>query len=76
MSEAPILIRTARDADGIREEIEALHDGFYPEGRIDWDDFLYRLENQGFEFSDADDCLANDPAIKRVKQIVRELRRG
>ncbi len=51
-------------------------EGWYPKGTpIDWDDLLYRLEGWGYEFSDADDCLVNDPAIKQIKKMVREMRK-
>lgn len=65
-------IRTAADADSIRDEIETVYDGWYAsEARIDWDAFLDRLE------SHADADLGTDmlsPGISRIKRIVRELR--
>lgn len=64
-------IRTAEDADGIREEIESVHDGQYSEGRIDWEDFIDRLEGHGLDLGESMDS----PAIQRIKAIVREMRR-
>ena len=65
-------IRTAQDADAIRREVEDLHDGFYADAdRIDWHDFLDRLERE----HDLD--LGPDmdsPAVRRVRAIVREAR--
>jgi hypothetical protein len=57
--------------DHLREVIESVVDGWYPEGRIDWDDFLYRVEKM------ADVDLPTDmlsPAIKAIKNYVRQYR--
>jgi len=66
-----IEIRTAEDADSIREDIESVHDGWYSEGPIDWDDFLWRLEGAMYDLGES----MSSPAIRRIKAIVRELRR-
>jgi hypothetical protein len=65
-------IRTAADADAIREDIEAIFDGWFAdEERIDWENFLDRVENLDYDLGN--DTLS--PAIKRIKAIVRELRK-
>lgn len=63
-------IRTREDADSIRSDIEEVHDGWYPKGRVDWEDFLDRLERRGYDLGES----MLSPAIKRIKAIVRELR--
>jgi hypothetical protein len=46
-------IRTAADADAIRTEIATVFDGWFAnEERIDWDEFLDRLERWGFDLGD------------------------
>lgn len=66
-------IRTAADADSIREKVESIFDGWYADSaRIDWDDFINRVEKSG-DFDLGDDM--GSPAIKRIKAIVRELRK-
>lgn len=73
----PRVIRTKEDAQAIESDLEALVEGWYPAGtRIDWDDLLYRLEGWGYTLSDADDCMVNDPAIKQIKRMVREMRKA
>lgn len=50
---------------------EMVYDGWYSDSRIDWDDFLYRVESM----ADAD--LGNDmlsPEIKRIKSHIRSYR--
>ena len=64
-------IRTAEDADAIREDIESVYDGWFAEGAIDWEDFLDRLEGSTYDLGESLDS----PAIPRIKAIVRELRR-
>lgn len=67
----PKPIRTAADADSIREDIEQVFDGWYADAdRIDWHDFIDRLE--GHDNDLGSDMLS--PAIKRIKAIVKELR--
>jgi hypothetical protein len=54
------------------EQAEQVHDGWYSEGRIDWQDFLDRLELA----SDRD--LGNDldsPLIRKIKKHIREYRK-
>lgn len=66
-------IKTAKDADEIREDVENVFDGWYADSyRIDWDDFLYRLEKRGYDLGES----MLSPAISRIKAIVRELRRS
>ncbi len=70
-------VRTAEDADAIRELIETVHDGWFSEGRIDWHDFLDRLDGSFSPRGRVD--LGDDmesPAVRRIQAIVRELRRG
>ena len=64
-------IRTKQDADAIVEDIEAVYDGWYAEAsRIDWEDFLDRLEARGHDLGS--DMLS--PAVLRIKAIVKGLR--
>lgn len=64
-------IRTAADADSIREAIESVYEGWYSEGAIDWSDFLDRVENYGYDLGDS----MRSEAISRIKAIVRQMRR-
>jgi hypothetical protein len=65
-------IQTAADANQIRPEIESVYDGWFADvRRIDWEEFLDRLE----EFVDIDmGGSMTTPAVARIKQIVSELR--
>lgn len=63
-------IITAVDADAIREDIEAVVEGWYPTGRIDWEDLLDRIEDRGYDLG----TDLTSPAIKRIKAIVKEIR--
>lgn len=65
-------IRTAADADQIYESVESVYDGWYAgASRIDWEDFVDRLEGHGWDLGD--DMLSE--AIKRIREIVRDLRK-
>lgn len=65
-------IRTAHDADLIREDIESIHDAFFvTRNKVDWENFLDRLEERGYDMGDSFET----PAVRRIKEIVRELRR-
>jgi hypothetical protein len=67
-------IRTAEDADSIREVIEGVFDGWYADSeRIDWTEFLERVEGRSFTYDLGDQ--ADSPAIRRIKAIVKELRK-
>lgn len=50
---------------------ESIYDGWYADQRIDWEDFLDRLEAQGFDIGD--DLLS--PKVKRIKAHVRRYAR-
>jgi hypothetical protein len=64
-------IRTAVDADSVRDQIEMVYDGWYADTpRIDWEDFLDRLERYDLDLGDS----MESAAIRRIKSIVRELR--
>lgn len=68
-------IKTAADADSIRDQIAEVLDDWYPDHeRIDWDDFYDRLEGGVSGLYDLGEDLRS-PAIKRIHVIVRELRR-
>lgn len=68
----PRLILTRADADSIRKEIESVYDGWFADSyRIDWEDFLDRLDS--FPHIDMGSNLES-PAIRRIKAIVAELR--
>lgn len=64
-------IATKADADSIRDSIEHVYDGWYASApRVDWEDFIDRLETYGYDLGESLDS----PAIRRIKAIVRELR--
>lgn len=69
-------IRTVEDADSIRPQVAEVFDGWFsdvldePAARIDWEEFLDRLERYDLDLGDKLDT----PAIRRIKKIVRELR--
>lgn len=66
------MIVTRQDANSIREDIEAVYDGWFAdEASIDWEYFLDRLEGRGYDLGGS----MTTPAIYRIKQIVRELRK-
>ena len=53
-------------------EVEAVHDGWYATGRIDWEDFLDRVEQR----TDYDlGSSLDSPLIRRIKAHVRAYRR-
>lgn len=65
-------IRTAADADVIRDDIEQVYDGWYAQAsRVDWVDFLDRLEGMGHDLGDS----MVSPAVNRIKRIVSDLRK-
>lgn len=56
----------------LMEAAESIHDGWYPSGRIDWEDFLDRLEQQtDFDLGNSLDS----PLIRRIKAHVRAYRK-
>lgn len=70
-----------RTADHVDDEIIGLAhgivDGWYTEGRIDWDDFLDRLDGSQLEDGSIVD-LGNDmgsPAIRKIQTEVRAYRK-
>ena len=66
-----MIVRTASDADSIQDDIETVFDGWYADAlRVDWVDFLDRLECYGHDLGES----MNSPAIRRIKAIVKELR--
>lgn len=59
------------DEPALTEAAESIVDGWYAEGRIDWTDFLERLEAT----ADVDlGCDADSPMIRRIKKHVRDYR--
>lgn len=65
------VITSKEDADSIREDVESVYDGWYAgASRIDWEDFLGRLERRGYDLGDS----WTSPAIRRIRAIVAELR--
>jgi hypothetical protein len=65
------ILETAEEADALTSEIESIVEGWYPEGRIDWDDFLDRLDR----YLPDHVCCSEDwesPFSKRVKRIARK----
>lgn len=72
------ILTTKEDVDALQEEIEDLMEGSawrYGNGRVDWEDFLWRVEDS-LDVDLGSDL--NSPMIKRVKaiglQVMRELR--
>jgi len=64
-------IHTREDADAIRADIEAVFGAWFASAdEIEWEDFWDRLERYGFDLGDT----LNTPAMRRIRQIVRELR--
>lgn len=67
-----VMITTREDARSIEEDVESVVEGWYPAGtRIDWEDFLWRLEKRGMDLGDSMDS----PAIREIKKMVREMRK-
>ena len=65
-------IRTAADADGIYESVESVYDGWFARSsQIDWEDFLDRLEDHGYDLGDD----MGSAAVGHIKAIVRDLRK-
>ncbi len=68
-------IKTAADADGIRDQIAEVLDDWYPDHEhIEWEDFYDKLEGGVGGLYDLGEDLRS-PALKRIQEIVRELRR-
>lgn len=60
----------------ILDAVESIHDGWYPEGRIDWEDFLDRLDGIPLEDGSTLDLGDNmlSEAIVAIKNHVRNHR--
>lgn len=56
----------------LREVVEAVLDGWYADGPIDWEDFYDRCERFGVDVGDQLD----GPTPRRIRAMVRELRRA
>lgn len=71
-------IRSREDADSIYVHIESVYDGwFFNESQFDWAHFIDMLEDRSDEsgrYYDLGEDMES-PAIKRIREIVRELRR-
>ena len=50
---------------------ESVYDGWYVDSRIDWDDFIDRLEAQGFDMGDS----MLGPQVKAVQKHIRAYRK-
>ncbi|MFI5877541.1 hypothetical protein ACIBAH_34930 [Streptomyces sp. NPDC051445] len=61
---------TADISSELLEDLYAVVDGWYAEGRIDWDDFFYRLEKRGYSLPDQ----LSDPVLTRLQREVRKYR--
>lgn len=70
------------EADDVTEDVlesaEKVYDGWFADAdRIDWDDFISRLENRGLEDGtelDLGDSMLT-PAIEKIKRHIRTYRR-
>jgi predicted SpoU family rRNA methylase len=68
-----VQITTREDARGIESDVEAVVEGWYPPGtRVDWQDFLDRLEKRGMDLGDS----MSSPAIEEIKKMVRNMRKA
>jgi hypothetical protein len=75
------MIRRVRGVEDVTVEIltmaEQIHDGWYPTGRVDWEDFLDRLD--GAELDDGSTLDLGDsmlsPAVVVLKKYVLAHRR-
>lgn len=68
-----VQITTREDARAIESDVEAIVEGWYPPGtRMDWEDFLERLEKRGMDLGDSMDS----PAIRQIKKMAREMRKA
>lgn len=65
-------IRTREQADAISAEIEDHAEGWVTDARVDWDDYLDRVERD-LRLDLGEDL--DSPAIKRVLAIARRVRR-
>lgn len=64
-------ITTREDARAIEGDVEAIVEGWYPPGtRMNWGDFLDRLETRGMDLGDSMDS----PAIRQIKKMARKMR--
>lgn len=53
-------------------DAEEIYSGWYEDTRIDWDDFLYRLESRtGIDLG----TEATSPAIRRIQSHIRAFRK-
>jgi hypothetical protein len=69
-------IRTADDANAIREAIESVFEGWFADTQgTDWEDFLDRMDGMVFygKMIDMGD-RTDSPAIRQIKRIVKQLR--
>lgn len=60
------------DIEYVKRTAEDIYDGWYSDQRIDWEDFLYRVE----KYADVD--LGEDmdsPLIKSIKKHIREYKK-
>ena len=68
-------LRTAADADRIRDHIEGIFDGWFADVERmtadHWENLYDRIEDRGFDLG----TDLGSPVIKRIKSIVRELRK-
>jgi hypothetical protein len=71
-------VRTAEDVtDEVLELVKGIVEGWYDEGRIDWEDVFERLEykrtlDDGRGIDLGEDL--NSPAIKKIKSEIRKWR--
>lgn len=73
---------TITDRDDVTAEVlevvEDIHDGWYSEGRIDWEDFLERVDGTPLDEHDGREIdLGGDPdspAIRAIKRHIRNIR--
>lgn len=55
----------------VRDAIDSVVEGWYPLGRVDWEDLLWRVESHA-DYDFGNDMLSDE--IKSVKKYVKRVR--
>ncbi len=72
-SAQPEIAKDAMTEAELLKAAEEIYGGWYADSRIDWEDFLYRLEKQTeYELGNSMDS----PLIRRIKAHIREYRKS
>lgn len=78
MSEYIEILKREDVTDEVLAVVEHVYDGWFTDGRINWDDFLERMDGSVLESGEKIDMgpELDSPAIRKIKAHVRKLRRG